>query len=41
MAQFDRTEEDLGNIVMLEHVNTRVSDQQLAWVGDLFKHFLP
>ena len=30
MAQFDRSVEDLGNIVSLEHVNTRVPDQQLA-----------
>ncbi|MGE5512315.1 MAG: VOC family protein [Bacteroidota bacterium] len=30
MAQYDRTEEDLGNIVALEHVNTRVPDQRLA-----------
>ena len=30
MAKFDRTVEDVGNIVLLEHVNTRVSDQQLA-----------
>ena len=30
MAKFDRSEEDLGNIVTLEHVNTRVPDQQLA-----------
>jgi catechol 2,3-dioxygenase-like lactoylglutathione lyase family enzyme len=30
MAKFDRTVEDMGNIVMLEHVNTRVPDQQLA-----------
>lgn len=30
MAQFDRSVEDLGNIVCLEHVNTRVPDQQLA-----------
>ena len=30
MANFDRTVEDLGNIVNLEHVNTRVPDQQLA-----------
>jgi hypothetical protein len=27
---FDRTREDLGNIVHLEHVNVRVPDQQLA-----------
>ncbi len=30
MTQFDRSVEDLGNIVCLEHVNTRVPDQQLA-----------
>jgi catechol-2,3-dioxygenase len=29
-AKFDRSEEDIGNIVVLEHVNTRVADQQLA-----------
>jgi len=27
---YDRTVEDLGNVVTLEHVNTRVPDQQLA-----------
>ena len=27
---FDRSAEDLGNIVALEHVNTRIPDQQLA-----------
>jgi len=27
---YDRTIEDLGNIVTLEHVNTRIPDQQLA-----------
>jgi hypothetical protein len=27
---YDRTAEDLGNVVTLEHVNTRVPDQQLA-----------
>ena len=27
---FDRTVEDLGNVVALEHVNTRVPDQRLA-----------
>ncbi|MBO0763204.1 MAG: hypothetical protein J2P50_01225 [Hyphomicrobiaceae bacterium] len=27
---FDRTTEDLGNVVALEHVNTRVPDQRLA-----------
>ncbi len=30
MTQFDRTVEDIGNVVLLEHVNTRVPDQQLA-----------
>ncbi len=30
MTQFDRTVEDIGNVVALEHVNTRVPDQQLA-----------
>ena len=30
MTQYDRTVEDLGNIVRLEHVNTRIPDQQLA-----------
>lgn len=30
MPRFDRTVEDVGNIVLLEHVNTRVADQQLA-----------
>lgn len=30
MAKFDRTVEDLGNIVMLEHVNTRIPDQYPA-----------
>lgn len=29
-ASYDRSVEDLGNIVCLEHVNTRVPDQQLA-----------
>ena len=28
--RFDRTTEDVGNIVMLEHVNTCVPDQTLA-----------
>jgi hypothetical protein len=27
---YDRTVEDLGNVVTLEHVNTRIPDQQLA-----------
>ena len=27
---YDRTTEDLGNVVTLEHVNTRIPDQQLA-----------
>ena len=30
--QFDRTVEDLGNVVGLEHVNTRVPDQRLATI---------
>ena len=30
MTDFDRTQEDIGNIVSLEHVNIRVPDQQLA-----------
>jgi catechol 2,3-dioxygenase-like lactoylglutathione lyase family enzyme len=30
MTHYDRTVEDLGNVVTLEHVNTRVPDQQLA-----------
>ncbi|MEM7750630.1 MAG: hypothetical protein AAF346_20440, partial [Pseudomonadota bacterium] len=30
MADFDRTQEDIGNVVSLEHVNIRVPDQQLA-----------
>ena len=30
MTTFDRTVEDIGNIVILEHVNTRVPDQRLA-----------
>lgn len=30
MMQFDRAVEDLGNVVALEHVNTRVPDQRLA-----------
>ena len=30
MTNYDRTVEDVGNIVTLEHVNTRVPDQQLA-----------
>ena len=29
-CRFDRSAEDLGNVVSLEHVNTRVPDQQLA-----------
>src|ERR1700741_945697 len=29
---YDRTVEDLGNVVALEHVNTRVPDQHLATV---------
>ncbi len=30
MTAFDRSQEDIANIVALEHVNTRVPDQQLA-----------
>ena len=30
MQHYDRAAEDLGNIVALEHVNTRIPDQQLA-----------
>jgi len=30
MAEYDRAEEDLGNVVILEHVNTRVPDQRPA-----------
>ncbi|MEQ9122090.1 MAG: hypothetical protein RIM80_05940 [Alphaproteobacteria bacterium] len=30
MAKFDRSDEDLGNVVMLEHVNVKVPDQRLA-----------
>jgi hypothetical protein len=30
MSHYDRTVEDIGNVVTLEHVNTRVPDQQLA-----------
>jgi len=30
MAKFDRTVEDLGNIVLLEHVNVRIPDQYPA-----------
>ena len=30
MHTFDRTVEDLGNIVCLEHVNVRIPDQRLA-----------
>jgi hypothetical protein len=30
--RFDRAVEDLGNVVALEHVNTRVPDQQLATI---------
>jgi len=29
---FDRTVEDVGNIVHLEHVNVRQPDQQLATI---------
>ena len=30
--QFDRTAEDLGNIIALEHVNVTVPDQQQATI---------
>jgi catechol 2,3-dioxygenase-like lactoylglutathione lyase family enzyme len=30
MSEFDRSVENVGNVVFLEHVNTRVPDQQLA-----------
>src|ERR1700741_3555392 len=30
MQQFDRTQEDLGNSIHLEHVNVQVPDQRLA-----------
>lgn len=30
MPTYDRNAEDLGNVVILEHVNTRIPDQQLA-----------
>jgi predicted enzyme related to lactoylglutathione lyase len=30
VTHYDRTVEDIGNVVTLEHVNTRVPDQQLA-----------
>jgi catechol-2,3-dioxygenase len=30
VTHYDRTVEDVGNVVILEHVNTRVPDQQLA-----------
>jgi catechol 2,3-dioxygenase-like lactoylglutathione lyase family enzyme len=30
MSEYDRAVEDVGNVVFLEHVNTRVPDQQLA-----------
>ena len=29
-TNFDRTMEDLGNVVALEHLNIRVPDQRLA-----------
>ena len=32
MTRYDRTVEDIGNVVALEHVNTRVPDQQLATI---------
>jgi hypothetical protein len=30
LTQYDRSIEDVGNVVCLEHVNTRIPDQQLA-----------
>ena len=30
MADYDRTQEDIGNVMSLEHVNIRIPDQQLA-----------
>jgi hypothetical protein len=30
VTHYDRTIEDVGNVVILEHVNTRIPDQQLA-----------
>jgi hypothetical protein len=30
VTHYDRTVEDIGNVVTLEHVNTRIPDQQLA-----------
>jgi hypothetical protein len=32
MAEFDRTAEDVGNIVSLEHVNVQIPDQQLSTI---------
>src|SRR6516225_3950898 len=32
VTRYDRTVEDIGNVVALEHVNTRVPDQQLATI---------
>ena len=37
-GRYDRSIEDIGNVVGLEHVNTRIPDQQLAtlfYVGGL------
>src|SRR5712672_3200258 len=31
-AAFDRSAEDVGNVVALEHVNVRIPDQQIATV---------
>src|SRR5258708_23821652 len=31
-AAFDRSTEDVGNVVALEHVNVRIPDQQIATV---------
>ena len=30
MKRYDRRQQDVGNILMLEHVNVRVPDQQAA-----------
>ena len=30
MKRYDRRQQDVGNILMLEHVNVRVPDQRLA-----------
>src|SRR5262250_3026120 len=32
VTQYDRTIEDVGNVVIMEHVNTRVPDPQLATI---------